>query len=158
TAELLTLRPATDALAQTVPQIDPRPELRDRVMSSVLGETRTAARAAAPSPTGARRAEAATPSPTRWLALAATLLLAIGLGVYANGLRGRVSRLESELDQARAQSAALQARVTRAETTLASAQTQLNSAQSQLAVFAAPDSRRVTLAAQKGAPDGVAGR
>jgi anti-sigma-K factor RskA len=86
------------------------------------------------------------------------LLLAVGLGVYANGLRGRVSRLESELDQARAQSAALQARVGRAETTLASTETQLTSTQSQLAVLAAPDSRRVSLLAQTGAPQGASGR
>jgi anti-sigma-K factor RskA len=157
-AELLTLRPAADALAQTVPQIDPPPALRNRVMTAILGQTRAPARAATPAPPSAPRVQSTKTAPTRWLALAAMLLLAVGLGVYANGLRGRVSRLESELDQARAQSAALQARVGRAETTLASAQTQLDSAQSQLAVFAAPDSRRVTLAAQKGAPDGVAGR
>ena len=157
TAELLTLRPAANALAQTVPQIDPRPELRDRVLSSVLGEKRTMPAAAPASAAPATRVEPK-PSPRQWLPIAAMLLLAVGLGVYANGLRGRVSRLESELDQARAQSAALQARVGRAETTLASAQSQLNSAQSQLAVFAAPDSRRVALAAQKGAPEGVSGR
>jgi anti-sigma-K factor RskA len=158
TAELLTLRPAADALAQTVPQLDPRPELRDRVLSSVLGEKRTAMPAAAPAPAAPTTRVAPKPTPMRWLPIAAMLLLAVGLGVYANGLRGRVSRLETELDQARAQSAALQARVGRAETTLASAQTQLNAAQSQLAVFAAPDSRRVALAAQKGAPEGVSGR
>lgn len=157
-AELLTLRPAADALAQTVPQLDPRPELRDRVLSSVLKEKRTAMPAAAAAPAAPATRVAPKPSPLRWLPIAATLLLAVGLGVYANGLRGRVSRLESELDQARAQSAALQARVSRAETTLASTQTQLNSAQSQLAVFGAPDSRRVTLLAQKGAPEGAAGR
>jgi anti-sigma-K factor RskA len=157
-AELLTLRPAADALAQTVPQLDPRPELRDRVLSSVLGETRTAMPAAAPAPATPATRVAPKPSPLRWLPLAAMLLLAVGLGVYAKGLRGRVSRLEGELDQARAQSAALQARVSRAETTLASTQTQLNSAQSQLAVFGAPDARRVTLMAQKGAPEGAAGR
>jgi anti-sigma-K factor RskA len=158
TAELLTLRPAADALAQTVPQLDPRPELRDRVLSSVLGDKRTAMPATAPAPAAPATREAPKPSPLQWLPIAAMLLLAVGLGTYANGLRGRVSRLESELDQARAQSASLQARVGRTESTLASTQTQLNSAQSQLAVFAAPDSRRVTLAAQKGAPEGVAGR
>lgn len=157
-AELLTLRPAADALALTVPQLDPRPELRDRVMSSVLGEKRTVMPAPAPAPAASTTRVTPKPSPMRWLPVAAMLLLAVGLGVYANGLRGRVSRLESELDQARTQSAALQARVGRAESTLASAQTQLNSAQSQLAVFAAPDSRRVTLLAQKGAPEGVSGR
>jgi anti-sigma-K factor RskA len=157
-AELLTLRPAADALAQTVPQLDPRPELRDRVMAAALGEKHSVVPATAPAPAVPTTRIIPKPSPMRWLPVAAMLLLAVGLGVYANGLRGRVSRLESELDQARAQSTALQARVGRAETTLASTQTQLNSAQSQLAVFAAPDSRRVTLLAQKGAPDGVSGR
>jgi anti-sigma-K factor RskA len=157
-AELLTLRPAAHALAQTVPQLDPPPALRDRLMSSVLGEKRAAMPAAAPASAAPAKSVAPKPSPLQWLPIAAMLLLAVGLGVYANGLRGRVSRLESELDQARAQSAALQARVGRAETTLASTQTQLSSAQSQLAVFAAPDSRRVALAAQKGAPEGVSGR
>jgi anti-sigma-K factor RskA len=157
-AELLTLRPAADALAQTVPQLDPRPELRDRVMSAVLGEKRSVMPAAAPAPSTPGTRLTTTPSPMRWMPVAAMLLLAVGLGVYANGLRGRVTRLESELDQARAQSAALQARVGKTESTLASAQTQLTSAQSQLAVFAAPDSRRVALAAQKGAPEGVSGR
>jgi anti-sigma-K factor RskA len=157
-AELLTLRPAADALAQTVPQLDPRPELRDRVMSAVIGETRTAMPAAAPAPSMPAARVTPKPSPLRWLPIAAILALAVGLGVYANGLRGRVSRLESELDQARAQSAALQARVGRAETTLASTETQLTSTQSQLAVLAAPDSRRVTLAAQIGAPPGASGR
>jgi anti-sigma-K factor RskA len=157
-AELLTLRPAADALAQTVPQLDPRPELRDRVMSAVLGEKRRAMPAAAPAPSTSAPRVTTKPSPMRWMPVAAMLLLAVGLGVYANGLRGRVTRLESELDQARAQSTALQARVGKTEATLASAQTQLSSAQSQLAVFAAPDSRRVALAMQKGAPDGISGR
>jgi anti-sigma-K factor RskA len=157
-AELLTLRPAADALAQAVPQLEPRPELRDRVLSAVLGEKRDAMPAAAPAPSTPATRVTPKPSPMRWMPVAAMLLLAVGLGVYANGLRGRVSRLESELDQARAQSAALQARVGKTEATLASAQTQLSSAQSQLAVFAAPDSRRVALAMQKGAPDGISGR
>jgi anti-sigma-K factor RskA len=156
-AELLTLRPAADALAQTVPQLDPAAALRDRVLAAVLSEKRPAIHASSPTRVTTTRIDVK-PSPLRWLPIAAMLLLAVGLGTYANGLRGRVSRLESELGQARAQSAALQARVTRAEATLASAQTQLTSAQSQLAVFAAPDSRRVTLLAQKGAPEGVAGR
>jgi hypothetical protein len=63
-----------------------------------------------------------------------------------------VSRLESQLDAALAQSATLQARVNRTETTLTSAQGQLTSAQSQLAILTAPDARRVALAGQPGAP------
>jgi len=148
-AELQTLRPAVGALSQSVPQLDPRPELRDRVMSAALGETR--ATAVTSPPAKAIRVEKAK-SPLRWLPVAAMLLLAVGLGVYANGLRGRVARLETELDDARSQSALLQARVERDESTLASTQGQLASAQGQLAVVTAPDARRVTLAGQKGAP------
>src|SRR5215510_3152075 len=62
-AELSTLRPAADALAQTVPQLDPRPELRDRVLSSVLGETRTAMPAAATAPAAPATRVAPKPSP-----------------------------------------------------------------------------------------------
>lgn len=150
-AELLTLRPAAAALSQAVPQLDPPPELRDRVMSAALGEKRAPA-VTSPPAKAAQRVEPQKTSPLRWLPVAAMLLLAVGLGVYANGLRGRVARLETELDDARAQSAALQARVERDESTLASTQGQLASAQGQLAVVTAPDARRVTLAGQKGAP------
>jgi anti-sigma-K factor RskA len=149
-AELLTLRPAADALAQVVPSIDPRPELRDRVIAAALD----APRAAAPSSTHARvtRVKSARPSPLTWLSAAAMLLVAIGLGVYANGLRNRVARLEVELDDARAQSATLQARVGKAESALTAAQTQVASAQTQLDVLTAPDARRVALAGQAVAP------
>ena len=149
-AELLTLRPAADALAQVVPSIDPRPELRDRVMAAALD----APLAAAPSSAHARvtRVKSARPSPLTWLSAAAMLLVAIGLGVYANGLRNRVARLEVELDDARAQSATLQARVGKAESALTAAQTQVASAQTQLDVLTAPDARRVALAGQAVAP------
>jgi anti-sigma-K factor RskA len=150
-AELLTLRPATDAMAHLVPQIDPPPALRDRVINAALG----ASDAAAAAPTTARatlRRDVEGPSRWQWLAAAAMLVLAVGLGAYANSLRGRVSRLESQLDAALAQSATLQARVNRTETTLTSAQGQLTSAQSQLAILTAPDARRVALAGQPGAP------
>src|SRR5215510_1948468 len=150
-AELNTLRPAAAALSRTVPQLDPPPELLDRVMSSALGETRAPA-VTSPPAKASSRVEPHKTSSLRWLPVAAMLLLAVGLGMYANGLRGRVARLETELDDARAQSAALQARVERDQSTLASTQGQLASAQGQLAVVTAPDARRVALAGQKGAP------
>jgi anti-sigma-K factor RskA len=150
-AELLTLRPAVDALAQAVPAIEPRPELRDRVMAAALEGPRAVV-SSRPDARTLTRVKAARPSPLTWLSAAAMLVLAIGLGVYANGLRNRVTRLEGELDDARAQSAALQARVGKAESTLASAQAQVASTQSQLDVMTAPDARRVALAGQTVAP------
>jgi anti-sigma-K factor RskA len=150
-AELLTLRPAVDALAQVVPPIEPRPELRDRVMTAALDGPRAVV-SSRPDARTLTRVKAGRPSPLTWLSAAAMLTVAIGLGVYANGLRNRVARLEGELDDARAQSAALQARVDKAESTLASAQTQVASTQSQLDVLTAPDARRIALAGQAGAP------
>jgi anti-sigma-K factor RskA len=151
-AELLTLRPAVDALAQAVPSIDPRPELRDRVMAVALESPRVVASTRSEADT-VTRVKAARPSLPTWLAAAAMLVVAIGLGVYANGLRTRVARLEGELDDARAQAVALQARVGKAESALTAAQTQVASAQSQLDVLTAPDTRRVVLAGQPGAPN-----
>jgi anti-sigma-K factor RskA len=152
-AELLTLRPAVDALAQAVPQVDPRPELRDRVMAAALSQSRPqTASAVLRAARRQARVAAKRPAPTRWLALAAMLLVTIGLAAYATTLRNRVARLEDQLDAALAQSSALQARVTKAERTLAGTQTQLESAQGQLAVVTAPDSTRVALAGQKDTP------
>ena len=150
-AELLTLRPVVDALAQVVPAIEPRPELRDRVMAAALEGPRAVV-SSRPDARTVIRVKSARPSPLTWLSAAAMLVVAIGLGVYANGLRNRVTRLEGELDDARAQSAALQARVGKAESTLASAQAQVASTQSQLDVVTAPDARRVVLAGQTVAP------
>jgi anti-sigma-K factor RskA len=155
-AELSTLRPAVDALAQAVPSIEPRPELRDRVMTAALEGPRAVV-SSNPDARTLTRVKAARPSPLMWLSAAAMLLAAIGLGVYANGLRNRVARLEVELDDARAQSAALQARVGKAESALTAAQTQVTSTQSQLDVLTAPDTRRIALAGQAGAP-GASGR
>jgi anti-sigma-K factor RskA len=155
-AELLTLRPAVDALAQAVPQVDPRPELRDRVMAAAFSESRPQATSVTPQTatpaTQQARVVVERPAPTRWLALAAMLLVTIGLAAYATTMRSRVARLEEQLEAALAQSSALQARVTKAERTLAGTQTQLDSAQTQLAVVTAPDSTRVTLAGQKDTP------
>ena len=152
-AELLTLRPAVDALAQAVPQLDPRPELRDRVIAAALSDSPPQTTSIKPEATTPRaRVIAERPAPTRWLARAAMLLIAIGLAAYAMTLRGRVARLEEQLDAALAQSSALQARVTQTERTLAITQTQLASAQTQLNVVTAPDSTRLALIGQKDTP------
>jgi hypothetical protein len=151
-AELLTLRPAVDAMAQAVPLLDPQPELRDRVMAAAFEGARRSSSATVTQTAQPSRVVVKKSSGLRWLGVAAMLFISIGLGVYANALRNRVVRLESELDAAQAQATALQARVGKAETSLASTQTELSSATTQLGVLTAPDSRRVTLAGQPGAP------
>src|SRR5712692_3889514 len=90
-AEVRALRSTVVALADAVPQIDSPPGLRQRVLSSV--------RARKPSSPLPSRAEAIL---TRlpWLAAAASLIAAVGLGSYTVQLRGELESLSLEQLQA----------------------------------------------------------
>ncbi|SRR6266540_3368391 len=141
-AEVRSLRPVSAALAQAVPQTSPPPELRDRVLTSVGAADRRRA--------GARATAAPTaPYGLPWLAAAASALLAVGLGIYTQQLRGRISTLESQL-----RVATERARLT--EQQIADARRTATQAQSTVAVLAAPDLARVDLAGQKAAPQASA--
>ncbi|HEX8360987.1 MAG TPA: anti-sigma factor [Longimicrobium sp.] len=85
-AELDALREAASFLAHTAPHVPLDPARSGRLRARLV------ARAAADRviPLAPRR-RSTLPA---WLAAAASLLLAIGLGVYASGLRGRVGALE----------------------------------------------------------------
>ena len=80
--EVRSLTRVSGALAQLPPQIPPSPALRQRVLASVGGLGGTAGPAVA--------------APSRgfggwsWLAAAASLVLAVGLGAYATQLRSRI--------------------------------------------------------------------
>ena len=130
-AEVTSLEGVDEALASGVPQIEPPAALRERVLTAVR-PPRTAVRPAA---TG----------PAQWLPLAASLALSLGLGGYAYSLQERITALEDELTDARAQAADTLARANATQRTL-----QLT--QSHLDVLTAPDSMRVTLAGQAPAP------
>ena len=129
-AEVASLDGVDEALARSVPQLDPPAALRDRVLSGVR-----------PSKADPRAAT----GPAQWVPLAASLALSLGLGGYAYSLQQRISVLEDELTDARAQAADTLARANTTERTL-----QLT--QSHLDVLTAPDSTRVTLAGQAPAP------
>ncbi len=103
-AELDGLREAAALLAHTAPQIALEPDRSRRLRARLV------ARAAADRviPLAPRR-RSTLPA---WLAAAASLLLATGLGVYASGLRGRVGSLEQR-------NAALENTLERRESTLA---------------------------------------
>lgn len=150
--ELAVLRPVTDALAVAVPQVPPPAALRARVLAGVSMDQ--VAAGGAVGTTVERAVPARTPvprtSPMPWLALAASVLLTVGLGVYAVTLRNRVERLESDLRVARAQASEQFANAAAIERTLAATQTRLG-------VLAAPDRARVVLAGQAVAP-GAAGQ
>ena len=83
--EVRSLRSVTGALARSVPQRTPRPELRDRVLQSLPGVVHDK-----PSLITPRRV-------LRWLPVAAALALALGLGIYALLLQGRLADAQSSL-------------------------------------------------------------
>ncbi len=87
-------------LAQVVPQVDPPPELRARVLNSVSSRPVS--------------------SPNRFvawrLATAASIAFAAGLTIYTSQLRDRIAGLERELSDSRAQSVAARLLVADAQT------------------------------------------
>jgi anti-sigma-K factor RskA len=85
----------------------------------------------------------------RWLPLAATLVMAVGLGAYAVNLQARVADLEARLEQAVLQAAA-------AERVVADARRVSGELQSAMGVLAAPDLVRIDLMGQAAAPDASA--
>jgi anti-sigma-K factor RskA len=83
--EVQSLLGVTGALARTVPQRTPRPELRQRVLQSLPNVVHDK-----PSPVPGRTV-------LRWLPVAAALALALGLGVYALVLQSRLADAQSAL-------------------------------------------------------------
>jgi Anti-sigma-K factor rskA len=128
-------------LAQAVPQIEPPLELRARVLGSIAG-SRVRKDQAYATPT--RRAGPFGPA-LSWLATAAALALAVGLGAYTLQLRGRISALETDLREANLRADASQRQ-------MADAQRAASGAQSAVGVLTAPDVARVDLIGQTAAP------
>ena len=111
-AEVRSLLPVTGALAWIASPAEPSAFARSRLLSAVRGGHRGSSRG--------------------WLAAAASVALAVGLGGYAAQLRGRVTTLEGRLQ----------------ETTL-----RAEAGDRQIAdVLAAPDLARIELAGQPAAP------
>lgn len=125
------------AIGQAIPQHDPPPALRARVLDAVGAPDRP--RAAAP----VTSSRASTFAP--WLAAAASLVAAVSLTLYAATLRERVGDLERRLAQAIARADA-------SDRKIADAQRASAVAQSQIAVLTAPDLRRIDLAGEPIAP------
>jgi len=115
TAEVASLGPVMSALASTVPQVTPSADVRRRVLGG-----------ASPSGSPGERPGYARPlAALSWLAMAAAILIAIGVGVYAVRLQRQVVNLQARFD----------------------------AAQATTAVLAAPDLARIDLQGQPAAPD-----
>jgi hypothetical protein len=137
---------AVDALGQGVPQVRPRPELRARTLSAILGADRPPSATPAPLPPrqmAPREAPAALAVPARaawapWLATAAALLAAISIaGLWQT--RGQLAEMRTTV-------ALWQARVAEAERNAQTAQATLVAYRRQLDVMAADDLLFVSLA------------
>jgi anti-sigma-K factor RskA len=130
-ADVRALTPDTDALGEMVPAAEPSADVRRQLLSRI------------------NRINQPRASSGSWLAAAAAVALAIGLGAYAAQLRGRVSTLETRLREAtlRAQASDRQ---------LADARRTAFEAQSTVAVLVVPDLARIDLAGQPAAPSAAA--
>ena len=133
--EVRALRRVADGLARSVPQRTPRPELRQRVLDACGGQR--------PAPAVVR--PVAVRTVPRWLPLAATIVVTLGIAFYAGRLQTRVADLEARLDQAVAQAQA-------AERAVVDARRLGAELQSAMSVMAAPDMVRIDLKGQAVAP------
>jgi anti-sigma-K factor RskA len=125
--------PMLVGLAQIVPQIEPPPSLRERVMQSVGARVNSVARASVPRPWWL------------WVATAASCLVAVGMAIHAGQLRARIRDLEISLRDARQLLDVRERQVADAERSAAGAQTMVS-------VLSAPDVARIDLAGQTVAP------
>ena len=162
-AEVRTFSSVAGALAHAVPQSEPSPALRARVLAAAGASSSTEKMVqlkpdtTIPPDTGISPEAKMVPNASivrantlaPWLAAAASLALAVALGAYAAVLRTRVGDLEARLRQAMLRADASERQVAEARSAAADAQ-------SEVAVLAAPDLARIDLAGQPAAPQASA--
>jgi anti-sigma-K factor RskA len=144
--EVRSLRPVVDGLAQVVPLVDPPAALRERVLRTATQPVSPLAGRRA-SEGGTKLAQPPNAEPF-WpklapLAMAASLAVAVGLGIYVWQLRDRLTDVERRLDEATARAAA-------SETQVAALERAAVDVRNTALVIGAPDLLRVDLAGQAG--------
>jgi anti-sigma-K factor RskA len=100
--EVASLRPVVGALATAVPQVTPRAELRERILSAAGAGAGLKSR---PDTIHDRKSPAA----LIWLPLAAAIIIAVGASVYAVRLQRQIGELQARFEQAQATTAVLAA-------------------------------------------------
>ena len=150
-AEVRLLEDTTGALGGVVAQVDPPARLRARVLAVAGIEADDASGTplvslpggrGAEAPVVVRRGSSALPG---WLAAAAALVLASGLGLWALQLRTSLDAMNARVERAEAE-------VVRIQRTIGEAQEQTRILQAQNSVLFAPDTLRVDLAGEGPAP------
>ena len=140
--EVRSLQPVVDGLGQIVPQVDPPAALRERILSSSPASRASARQARSDDYVVHVRP---TSSGWGWLAAAASLVVAVGLGIYVWQLRDRLTEVERRLDEATARAAAN-------DTQMAALQRAAIDVRTTALVIGAPDLLRVDLAGPTGSP------
>jgi anti-sigma-K factor RskA len=140
-AEVSSFTHVVGELAHAAPPVDPPALLRDRVLARVLPPLAQ--------PSGKPRGAAVRRAFAPGLLAAASLALAIGSGIYAVQLRGRVATLEQRLRD-------VTLRADASERQLAAVRRTATDAQGLVAVLASSDLVRVELAGQPPAPQASA--
>lgn len=144
-AEVRGFGTVADALAQIGTPAEPSPAVRARLLAAIGSQPSAHATLS----TGSTMSRTHVSFHVGWLAAAASLVVAVGLGVYALQLRGRVTALESALADA-------SLRATTNERLVADARREAGEARVTLAVLTAPDMARIDLAGQPAAPSATA--
>jgi anti-sigma-K factor RskA len=139
-AAVRALQMSTNALAFTVDPADPPAHVRTQLLHTI---------ASMPARPDIRRAAARRSTLPPWLAAAAAIVAAVGLGGYAAQLRGQVRALEQQLNSAMLQ---LQSN----DRQMAQARLVVADAQRQLSILAAPDVAHMDLKGQPAAPQASA--
>jgi len=140
-AEVRELSSVPEALAHAAPPADPSPAVRARLMAAVQSDRSEQGERKVVAIASKRSILAVVP----WLAAAAAVIIAVGLGAYANELRGRVTTLEAALFEA-------SQRATTNERLVADARRDAGEARTTLAVLVSPDLARIDLKGQPAAP------
>ncbi len=137
--EVRSFSPVVDSLSRAGAVVEPPLALRARVLGARTGTS-----------TGRTRSWAETSASVGWMASAASVLVAVGVGFYASQLRARIDDLEARL-------AAATFRAAGAERQMADAKTAADRAGRMLGILSAPDLARVDLKGE-GAAASAAGR
>lgn len=142
-AEVRALEATVAAIGGAVALVDPPPALRTRVLAAITGTPPSTVVAMRPVPSRP-------PAPwLGWLAAAASLVAALGLGLWAAQLRERLHEVDARL-------AAAEREVGDIRRTLGTARQETQLLRAQAQVFLAPDLARVDLGGQTPAPQASA--
>ena len=159
-AEVRQLEDTAGALGGVVAQVDPPARLRARVLAVAGIDAEDASATPAPSAIGDRgavvrgadasaRGRGGSRGVAGWLAAAAALVLASGLGLWALQLRTSLDAVNARVERAEAE-------VVRIQRTLDLSQQQTRTLEARNEVLFAPDMQRVDLAGQPVAPASTA--